>query len=40
MLLGKTLVICYQRRRSRRDGSHEEINELAEEHEEIEMEEI
>lgn len=36
MLLGKTIVICLQRRRgSSREGSHEEINELAEEHEEI-----
>jgi hypothetical protein len=38
MLLAKTLVICFRRRqRGGNDGSHEEIEELAEEHDEIEM---
>lgn len=40
MLFGKTLVIYCRRRRERNDKSHVELDELAEEHEEIEMEEI
>lgn len=40
MLFGKTLVIYCRRRRARNDKSHVELDELAEEHEEIEMEEI
>lgn len=40
MLFGKTLVIYCRRRRERNDKSHVELEELAEEHEEIEMEEI